>query len=59
MAQTGWFSTDCSSDPETVAGLPVIGVEHFYLQDVKVWVVRARGRYGKMVWIPLPDHEWA
>jgi len=59
MAQTGWFGADCQSDAAALAGLIVTGVEHFELQDVRVWVVRARGNRGEIVWIPLPDHEWS
>ena len=58
MAQTGWFSADCHADGAALAGLVVTGVEHFQLNDVRIWVVRARGQQGEIVWIPLPDHEW-
>ncbi len=59
MAQTGWFGADCRDDAAAIAGLTVTGIEHFQLQDVRVWVVRARGPKGETFWIPLPDHEWS
>ena len=58
MAQTGWFVANCHTDAAAIDGLQVLGVEHFQLQDVRVWVVRARGHSGEELWIPLPDHDW-
>jgi len=59
MATTGFFTTGCSSSRLIARTYKVIGVEHIAANDVRAWVVQVNDSRHNVLWIPLPDHNWA
>lgn len=58
MATTGFFVDGCESILRE-GDYKVISVEHIAQNDVRSWVVKIGDASGHVLWIPLPDHNWA
>ncbi len=58
MATTGFFVDGCESILRD-GDYKVISVEHIAQNDVRSWVVKIGDASGHVLWIPLPDHNWA